>query len=170
MLNCDETIEELLSAEGLVSGEVRNHLEGCPRCQSLVEILSPLVATAEANSNSEVGSDFTAEAVSLPVYDFERTPSPMAMEAARDAADRLRLTSAAVRQFSNSTYSRVKYVLAFFSGIAVSLAGFAVLHSEPVQEIAPVSTACLWETTYHSHISEADFVRSCVACHLVAQR
>lgn len=154
---CDETIELLLSGEQFISNELDLHLTGCKRCQSLKEVLSPLCVAEFSMAET-------------PGFDFQQNPSEEATDFAEQSAGRLRSTISVTKSHRSGSMKQLKYLAAFFSGVVASIGGIAVLRSEPTSSTSSMTSACLWETDFNQPGSESEFVKSCVACHLVTQR
>lgn len=156
-MSCDEIIELLLEEDSSNTEQLESHLAVCKRCSSLREVLSPLTGFEETEE--------TRDSIQFPT---KNSASPEALLIAKESANKLQKQapkSVASRQSSSSS---LKYAAAFLAGVAASLGGFAVLRSEPIQPANAHRTACLWETEFDQQQKESEFVRSCVACHLVS--
>ena len=157
-MSCDEIIELLLEGESSTLEEVDLHISGCQRCSSLREVLSPLTEFEESTQ-----SGMTIH------FPTNIAASSEALLIANESANRLQNQVSKAGARRQSSFSTLKYVAAFLAGVAASLGGFAVLRSEPIQPANDHRTACLWETECDQHLKESEFVRSCVACHLVSK-
>lgn len=154
-MTCDETIDILMSEDASQTEKLKSHLAECRRCRSLQEVLSPLASTGE--SASEVVPDSYFEG---------SVPTAEALAVAEKAATSLQQRVQTSRSRTQKVIQQWKYMAAFAAGVAASLGGIAVLHSEPAPSVSDTATACLWSTEFNSQDSPSELVRSCVACHL----
>lgn len=137
--------------------EFNNHLQRCGRCHSMLEVISPLaIDQNDSWTHMDAGT-------------LEKTsPSPAAISVALDTAERLNQFAAKSRTPQSFANRKIQFVVAFLAGFAASLGAFAILRSEPVPPHGMPQTVCLWETPFQGDQTEAQFVQSCIACHLPA--
>lgn len=166
-MNCDEAFELLTSRDGRTSESLDAHLQRCPRCREMQEILSPaldwLAWDAEAPVPDRRGPAtafaplLTAQAVSI------------AEEAARRLPGRRSQRLAWWRQFGMITAIAL-------GGVLIGL--FSAQERPPQTESAaltsdPLLAACLWTSPgLRSSLSDSSprsVVVSCVMCHVPSQ-
>lgn len=168
-MNCNDTLDALLDTNFSTSLELEEHLVGCSRCRSLVVAVSPMIE-ADHDSEKLVSQSFTGN----------QDSSPAALSIATSTANRLKQSLVSQKPTERTSLKKLRYIAAFLAGVAASLGCLAVIRSEPIQPSPSLATACLWESDFNSQeserglaerkLAEENLVRSCVACHLVAQR
>lgn len=159
-MTCNDAIQIILGDIECSPDQIadyNNHLQRCCRCYSMLEIVSPLALDQDDSwTHLDAGA-------------LEKTsPSPAAISVALDTAERLNQFAAKRRTPQSLANRKIQFVVAFLAGFAASSGAFAILRSEPVPPHGVPQTVCLWETPFHSDQTEAQFVQSCVACHLPA--
>ncbi len=173
-MNCYDTIDHLLSSNQNVSSisELEEHLQGCPRCRSLVEVISPMLGDA-ANPRMTEESSSDLEWLSLGASNPQSFNS---VEVAQEAAKRLEESVQRRKAPQSSSQSarrehllnNLKFAAAFLVGVAASFGGIAVLRSESVPNPVHMDTTCLLGTDFDDSISSEKLVRSCMACHIAS--
>ncbi len=168
-MNCNDTLDALLCEGFSTSLELEEHLSRCPRCRSLVVAISPMIE-----------SDHDSSSLTSPSFTGFQDSSPAALSIATSTANRLNHKPVPQKPAERLSLKRLRYVAAFLAGVAASLGCLSVIRSEPIQPSPSLATACLWESDFDSQQSESgladrklaeeNLVRSCVACHLIAQR
>ena len=168
-MNCNDTLDAILDGEFSPSPGLDSHLLVCARCRSLLVALSPMIEQGSA-----------AESVGSVSFSEDQTCSQTALDVALLSASRLQVSLASPESQVRFSSKKLKYVAAFLAGVATSFGGLAVIRSEPIQSSPALPTVCLWESDFNAQQfetgvierrrAEEDLVRSCVACHLIAQK
>lgn len=171
-MNCDEAFDALTDSNARESDALRQHLQACPRCRQMREVLEPALSlfNATAGESMDAHGGESADAIRKQFLSVE------AVQIAKQAA--LGLSSADThRRRPRPVKSRWIALQAVGAGLAAIVA-FAVFSgpggfqgSRPTHgPTVPVqgSGACLWTQRQMSdgvgHDSHA-VVASCVACH-----
>ncbi len=173
-MNCYDTIDHILSndhKERSIS-KLDEHLQACPRCRSLVEVISPML-------NASLVTESNDERVSVPTWSPQELTggeSEIAIEFAQKSAMRLALATKTQGESKLSQLisresrfmNKLKFAAAFLAGVAASFGGIAVLRSESVPNESHMNSTCLLGSDFDDSTSSEKLVRSCMACHIAS--
>jgi predicted anti-sigma-YlaC factor YlaD len=163
MINCDQAFDAMTSRENELYTELREHLEQCPRCREMAEILSPVL-----------GELLSARIILESEREFANPSETTGVQVARRAARDLRYrTQSDSRLRSGSSLLKSKAVLtALMLLIGVGGGwGLSLLHSDifaPRNMAAATSKAenCTWKEQELAASREPSMIIStCIACH-----
>ncbi|MCA9071722.1 MAG: hypothetical protein KDA84_22500 [Planctomycetaceae bacterium] len=193
-MNCDEAFDALTDTNWQDNSALKWHLDFCPRCREMQQVLAPALAMFSGDNESEstgpapseIGSSSTHR---LPADFFESSPKSHRSANKNQKSSPPFLTPEAVRvaeqtaQSLNSGRSRAAHWQRFTAlGLLCLMAvwGFFYVSGSSAkpqarQQPAPVMLAdqCLWTNRDNAQLRQtADesssrwVVLSCVACHL----
>jgi hypothetical protein len=174
-MNCDEAFDALTDIDGRESDELERHLNLCPRCRQMREVLAPALSLFGTDDGSRFGG--TDERTHADPAESIRKQflSVEAVQMARETAQRL----AAARKRRPDRPRRhtrwlIAQVAAAAAAVALAFTLFAPIASGPERKSsadAPGAVSlpqCLWKNRSNVDEARADshaVVSRCVACH-----
>ncbi len=163
-MNCDEAFERLTDPACRESAELQWHLERCPRCRQMQDVLAPALDLFD----SPVGEFAKSPPVSASGSAFLSAESILLAE--RTAADLLRNRAQQTAPRRPWVKTALRYAAVFLLGAALV---FGVTTWETNRDPAGTasSTTCLWTEHKRPETKEGttnakNVVLSCVECHL----
>lgn len=170
-MNCDRAFDLITSPSDRDDSELKRHLQGCPRCRDLAEMLEPaLHMLDDARPGAAYGSESDMGYWSSDCLDDEHNSQPK-KSSHRSRYDTPEYWQAVEAQQRRRGYQEGLKVAAILLLVAVFSAGIAHIGrdtSTPLAQVAAISTeACLRRDT--DGRQSAPVLAACVACHLDEQ-
>lgn len=179
-MNCDQAFDALTDPNLRDSQELQTHLDNCPRCAEMQQILAPALDLFAPQSEAEHLDHATdSDSTRRPAEMFYL--SPEAIQVAQQTADELARQQPAQGRSAQSAMLVMKYAALFLLGSAVTLGAFSLSSisksADRSNNPGPVSQ-CVWknrnvarpilEPADRSNIelTAANVTQTCVACHL----
>ena len=168
MMNCDEAFDALTEAVGRASAELEWHLEHCPRCRQMQEVLSPALELFDGDGAiSSLEEEFSRDGGAAPFL----TPEVLRVARRRAAELLAKQPRVEVRKHPRMV---VSWVAALVTAVAVIVGGVALIpgSSETAARRSPSEASlagCLWTMPAEERLEDETsraVVMSCVSCHL----
>lgn len=192
-MNCDEAFEALTDPQGQENSALKWHLDFCPRCREMQQVLAPALAmfsadtepvethTPEtgANSTQRLSADFLESSAKSPstASEPQRTLPPfLTPEAVRVAEQTAQSLHSGKRGFAAHWQRFIAVALL----CVVTVWGFFYVTgdasqtaNQPQHEPVMLADQCLWTNRHNPQITRSAeesssrwVVLSCVSCHL----
>lgn len=163
-MNCDEAFDQLTDPKHRDSADLRWHLERCPRCRQMQDVLAPALDLFDAPG------EMFMESPSLPPSGSGFLSAESILLAERTAAELSRSHVAEPPRRKSFVMASLKYAAFFFLGAAVVF-GITNFSADGKPAISAQPTQCLWQQQQQGSNSERSansksVVLSCVECHL----
>ncbi len=170
-MNCDRAFDLITSPADRADSELQRHLQGCPRCRDLAEMLEPaLHLLDDSRPSAAYGSENDASCWSSDFQENEYDSKPKG-SSRRSRYDTPEYWQAVEAQQRRRGYQEGLKVAAILLLVAVFSAGIAHIGrdtSTPLAQVAAISTeSCLRRDT--DGRQSAPVLAACVACHLDEQ-
>lgn len=163
-MNCDQAFEALTHPERLHDEELERHLDACPRCRQMQDVLEPALALfdeplAETSATSSLAAHaplLSAETVRL----AERQAAALRRRAAGGRFTRMGVIAALAG-------SAALFAMGALTALGLGTASERTGDSTPPQPTT-VAEQCLWSLQDREQESGSAraVVLSCVSCHL----
>ncbi|GAB4152526.1 MAG: hypothetical protein Tsb009_28490 [Planctomycetaceae bacterium] len=181
-MNCDQAFDAMTNATGSENAELQYHLEGCPRCREMREVLAPALDLFASSGSHTADPDWStsgATSFSQPMF-LSKDAIRIANEAAKDCAMESYAPPRHValpKERSPRRQTGLRYLVGLCL-IAVSVGlgawGWASSKNAATQPTAFQAGECLWTARQSAEAKPAQdaesnsqqIVLSCVACHL----
>jgi hypothetical protein len=181
-MNCDEAFDALTDPTESNHSALKWHLEFCPRCREMQEVLAPALAMLSAESGGSGDSTSTSQRLSeMPVEKGSRLrelEKPVRASQPFLSPDAIRLAEQTARTLR--PVSRRRVVRWVMVGVACLMTALGVFFAMNPGDSGPPHTGdgtmladkCLWterDTAPQAPAEQASsrwVVLSCVACHL----
>ena len=174
-MNCDEAFDALTDVVGRESDDLQRHLNLCPRCRQMREVLEPALSlfdpAPEAENLADLAGDDAAESIRQKFLSVE------AVQMARETAQRLSVSGKKQPPAGLKRHAAwmLLNVAAAAAAVAIVFTLFAPMASGPERRQSATGAAspavfaqCLWKDRPSTARAKSDakvVVSSCVACH-----
>jgi hypothetical protein len=163
-MNCDQAFEALTHPERLHDQELERHLDACPRCRQMQEVLEPALALFDEQLPAPLASFLPAGQAPL--------LSAETVRLAEHQAAALRRRSTGGRITRTGVIAALAASAALFAMGALTALGLGTASERTVDSIPAqsdmVAEQCLWSSQNREEQpgSARTVVLSCVSCHL----
>lgn len=178
-MNCDEAFEAMTDPACATAAELEWHLDLCPRCRQMREVLAPaldrLISIADDANGPALDETYAPSSDYQPHPETSPYLSPEAVRIAEHAAARCAPpTESPEPAPKTARRSRggafVRYAAVALLGATVSLTAMGAFLGRKASETPVAGDRCAWIHQSEAETSKPDasrtLVLSCVACHL----